>query len=101
MTIRQALTKALEGRTEPLSGRFVADAAGLPYKVAIDALGRMLDAGNVVRFGRKYSAKWALSGTPAARPPAGIAALEAAWRAARPHPHGGEAEGTPQPCAIS
>jgi hypothetical protein len=64
--------------------------ASLPYKVAIDALGSMLDAGTVVRFGRKYSAQWALAGTDAAAPHDALGALEAVWRAGDPHPHGGE-----------
>ena len=69
--------------------------ADLPYKVAIDALGRMLDAGIVVRIGRKYSALWALAGHAAALPHDAFGALEAAWRAGGPHPPRGEARSHP------
>jgi hypothetical protein len=93
--IRAAITEALGLAHRPLSGRECAALAGLPYKVAIDALGRMLDAGTVVRFGRKYSALWALAGTPAGLPPDALGALEAVWRGADPHPHGGERAGHP------
>ena len=99
--IRAALTAALQGRDTPMSGRDAANAARLPYKQAIDALGRMLDAGTVVRFGAKRSAVWALSDAPAACRPDAIGALEAAWRRPTPAPHGGEAEGTPRPLRIS
>jgi hypothetical protein len=54
--IHARVQQALEGRTEVMSGRAVADAAGLPYKVTIDALGWLHDTGIVVRIGRKYSA---------------------------------------------
>lgn len=87
--IRQSLAKALEASQRPLSGRECAIAANLPYKVAIDALGRMHDTGSVVRFGRKYSATWALTGTMAAAPYDAFGALEAAWHARRPPLHGG------------
>ena len=93
--IRQAITTALKGALQPLGGADVAMRAGLPYKVAIDALGRMLDAGTVVRFGRKYSAQWALAATAAALPRDGIGALEAVWRSATPTPRGGEGKATP------
>lgn len=98
MKVRATVIHTLKDRTEPLTGRAVADAAGLPYKVAIDALGWLHDNGAVVRFGRKYSAVWALAGTPAAAPRDPLAPVEAVWRAAPdPHPHGGEAEATPRP----
>lgn len=94
--IRSAITKALEGRAEAIPGRLVAESAGLPYKQTVDALGRMLDAGTVVRFGRKYSAVWALAGTPAALRPDALRAVEAAWRAApTPTPEGGGASHPP------
>lgn len=94
--IRTSLTKALEQATEPLSGRTVADIANLPYKVAIDGLGRLLDAGVVVRIGRKYSSTWALADSPAARAFDAFGALERAWRARTPTPTGGEGEATPR-----
>lgn len=95
--IRAALAKALEQAAVPISGRDVAIAANLPYKVAVDALCRMHDTGTVVRFGRKYSATWALSGTAASLPYDAFEALEAHWRAGHPLPPGGEAEGPPAP----
>jgi hypothetical protein len=88
--------KALEQATTALSGRDCADMVNLPYKVAIDALCRMHDTGTVVRLGRKYSATWALAGTPAALPYDTVAALEAAWRAGGPPPPRGERK-TPTP----
>ena len=102
MTLYTAITAALDGRTAPIAGRDVADAAGIGYKAAIDALGRMLDMGTVVRFGRKRSSTWALTGAPAACQPDPLGAVETAWRtrpaAPDPHPTGGEGEATPQPC---
>lgn len=71
----------------------------MPYKVAIDALCRMHDTGIVVRFGRKYSATWALAGTPADQPYDGVGALEAAWRVP-PHPGGGGGARHPRPSSI-
>lgn len=53
----------------------------------------MHDTGQVVRFGRKYSATWALAGTAAALPHDAFGALEAAWHARRTPTLGGEAEG--------
>lgn len=64
----------------------VATMAGIPYKAAIDALGSLLNTGQVVRFGRKYSATWALATAPAARRPDPLAPVEAAWRAPAPTP---------------
>lgn len=94
--VRATVISTLQGCAEPLAGRAVADAAGLPYKVTIDALGWLHDNGRVVRFGRKYSSSWALAGTPAAVPRDGLRTLEAAWRAAPdPPPPRGEAEATP------
>lgn len=78
--LSDAIAKALTGRTEPLSGRDVAEVAGIAYKATIDALCRMHDAGTVVRFGRKYRAAWALTGSPAASQPDPMAELEALWR---------------------
>lgn len=99
MTLYKAIVAALDGRTTPLAGRAIADAAGIGYKAAIDALGRMHDAGTVIRFGRKRSSTWALRGTPAARQPDLLGAVEEAWRArtgaAAPHPTGGEGEAPP------
>jgi hypothetical protein len=40
---RVAVVRALQGRTEALSGRAVAELAGLPYKATIDALGWLYD----------------------------------------------------------
>lgn len=62
------IATSLQGTAMALSGRDCAEVAELPYKVAIDALCRLHDAGIVVRIGRKYSATWALAGTPAAQP---------------------------------
>lgn len=56
---------------------------------------RMYDTGTVVCFGHKYSATWALAGTPAAQPYDAAAALAAAWRAGGPPPGGGRAKATP------
>jgi hypothetical protein len=78
--LSDSIAKALTGRTTPLPGRDVAQAAGISYKAAIDALGRMYDAGTVVRFGRKYRAAWALPGSPAALRPDPMGTLEALWR---------------------
>ena len=88
---------ALHGQPAAIGGHAVAELSGLPYKVVVDALGRMLDAGVVVRHGRKYSASWALAATPAAVAIGeGIGALEAVWRSARPpHPRGGGRFGPP------
>lgn len=95
--IRAALIKALDQAVAPLSGRECAALASLPYKVAIDALGRMHDTGTVVRFGRKYSATWALSGHAAVAAHDAFGALEAVWHARRPPPPRGEGEATPTP----
>jgi len=65
VTLYIAITTALDGRTAPRAGRDVAEAAGIAYKFAIDALGRMLDAGAVVRYGRKRASTWALIAAPA------------------------------------
>lgn len=99
MRLPDAITKALTGRTKPLSGREVAGAAGIAYKAAIDALCRMHDAGTVVRFGRKYRAAWALVGSPAALEPDPMGALEALWRKRDdvPPSPGGEAKAAPPP----
>lgn len=103
MTLYKAIAAALDGRATPLAGRAVADAAGIGYKAAIDALGRMHDAGTVIRFGRKRSSTWALRGTPAARQPDPLGAVEEAWRAragaADPTPPGGRAK-PPRPCVF-
>jgi hypothetical protein len=96
--IRQTVIRALQAQTEALPGRAVADVAGLPYKATLDALGWLLDTGQVVRFGRKYSALWAHVAAPAACRPDPLAPVEAAWRAPTPAPHGGEAEPTPPVC---
>lgn len=99
MTLYNAITAALDGRTAPIAGRDVADAAGIGYKAAIDALGRMLDMGTVIRFGRKRASMWALTGAPAACQPDPLGAVEEAWRArtgaADPHPTGGRAKPPP------
>ena len=104
MTLYASISMALATRETPLSGRDVAASAGIGYKQAIDALGRMHDAGTVVRFGRKYSSTWALSGTSAAVRTDPLQGIEAAWRASAgapdPHPHGGEAETHP-PARVS
>lgn len=73
-----AITTALDGRTAPIAGRDVAEVAGIAYKAAIDALGRMLDAGTVVRYGAQALLE--------------MGAVEAAWRtrpAAPSPPRGG------------
>lgn len=96
--IRATVTKALEGHTVPLSGREVSTAANLPYKATIDALTHLHDNGIVVRFGRTYRAKWALAGSPAARQPDPLGAIEAAWRSSlvrRNTPGGGGRLKTP------
>lgn len=103
MTLYDSITTALQGRTTPIAGRHVADVAGIGYKAAIDALGRMLDAGTVVRYGRKRSSTWALTAAPAGATPDPLGAVEAAWcaRPRRPPPHGGgEAEATPRPRVL-
>lgn len=93
MSFYIAITTVLEGRTAPIAGRDVAEAAGIAYKGAIDALCRMLDAGTVVRYGRKRSSTWALTAPPAGATPDPLGAVEAAWRArppeATPTPTGG------------
>jgi hypothetical protein len=78
--IRARVRKALEGRTDLMSGRDVANAAGLPYKVTIDALGWLHDTGSVVRIGRKHNAAWALAESPAAIQPDPMCVLEALWK---------------------
>jgi hypothetical protein len=77
---RKSVVKALQGRTEALSGRAVADLAGLPDKATIDALGWLHDPGVVVRIGHKYRATWALSDSPTALHPDPMGALEVLWR---------------------
>ena len=99
MTLYAAITTALDGRTAPIAGRDVAEAAGIAYKAAIDALGRMLDAGTVVRYGRKRASMWALTAAPAGAQPDPLGAVEEAWRtrpaASPPTPPGGRAKPTP------
>jgi len=84
VTLYDAITTALDGRTAPIAGRDVAEAAGIGYKAAIDALGRMLDAGTIVRYGRKRASMWALTAAPAGATPDPLGAVEAAWRARPP-----------------
>jgi hypothetical protein len=96
--IRSALTTALQGVATAIGGRDVALLAGLPYKTTIDALGRTHDAGTVVRFGSKYSSKWALAGTPAGAPRDRLDALEAIWRTATTPP---PPRGRPKPPSAS
>lgn len=99
MTLYTTIATALQGHATPLAGRDIAAAAGIGYKATIDALGRMHDAGSVVRFGRKRASMWALIGTPAARQPDPFGAVEEAWRTRPagppPHPTGGEGEAPP------
>jgi hypothetical protein len=95
--IRPAIITALQGVDTTIGGRDVALLAGLPYKTTIDALGCMLGAGVVVRFGSKYSSKWALVGTPVGAPRDRLDALEAVWRAAATPTPTGEARATPRP----
>lgn len=100
MTLYDAITTALDGRTAPIAGRDVAEAAGIGYKAAIDALGRMLDAGTIVRYGRKRASMWALTAAPAGATPDPLGAVEAAWRARPPEappptPRGGRAKPPP------
>ena len=105
MSFYIAITTALEGRTAPIAGRDVAKAAGIAYKAAIDALGRMLNAGTVVRYGRKRSSTRALTAAPAGATPDPLGAVEAAWRT-RPAPspppthRGGRAKHPPGPCTC-
>lgn len=99
---RKTVVAALRGRTEALSGRAVAEAAGLPYKATIDALGWLHDTGAVVRFGRKFRAAWALSGSPAGLQSDPMGALEVLWRgqaSISASPPRGEAEPIPPPRA--
>ena len=87
-----AITKALRGRTTPLSGRELGDLAGIVYKAAIDVLCRMHTAGAVVPLRPQVSATWALSDSPAAFRPGPIGALRCCGeveQARCPHPHGG------------
>ena len=100
MSICDSIIKALECQTKPIAGRAVAIAADLPYKVVVDALGRMLDAGTVVRFGRKYSAEWALAQHVAALQDDALEALERCWHGRQTHPPGGVAAGTPRLAGI-
>jgi hypothetical protein len=100
MRLPDAISKVLAGRSEPLLGHEVAQVADVAYKAAIDALGRMHDAGTVVRFGRKRGAAWALVGSPAACQADPMGALESLWRKqgsiSPPHPpRGGGQDRTP------
>ena len=63
----------------PLAAKVIAERAHMPYKAIIDALDRMLDAGLVVRQGRKYTSAWALAANFATEPQQAMAALELAW----------------------
>ena len=102
MTLYAAITTALDGSTAPIAGRDVAEAAGIAYKAAIDALGRMLDAGTVVRYGRKRASMWALTAAPAGAPLDPLGAVEEAWRtrsaAPTPTPTGGGRSPPPASC---
>lgn len=51
----------LEAATTPLSGKEVAELAGIPYKPTIDALGVLLYRGSVARTGAKFTAQWMLA----------------------------------------
>lgn len=76
-----------------IAGRDVAQRAGVAYKPAIDTLGRIIDAGLVVRFGRKYSAVWR---SPASRPPTRpTPSRPSRQRGGRPPPPRGEARAPP------
>ncbi|MEJ7804394.1 MAG: hypothetical protein WKG03_00515 [Telluria sp.] len=97
--IRAAIIKTLERQPQAIAGRELAALASLPYKVTIDALGRMHDAGTVIRIGRKYSATWALAGTDAAQPHDAFGALEAVWRGRTPPPRGGGGQNLGRGCA--
>lgn len=79
-----SLMPDIKGTATALSGRSCAEQAGLPHKVAIDALCRMRDTSIVNRIGRKYSARWALADLPEAARGDFFAALEGVWHARRP-----------------
>lgn len=97
MSLTASIIDALEGQGAPLAGKDIATLAGLPYKSAIDALDRMLDAGHVARIGRKKSSRWSLvARAPAA--PKEIDSLEAQWHGrGTPTPTGGGRGTTPPP----
>lgn len=92
MTLYIANTTGLEGRAKPRQATNWGNMAAIAYKAAIDALGRMHDAGNVVRYGRKRSSTWALTTAPAGAQADPLGAVEEAWRARPrrpPPPRGG------------
>lgn len=75
LMIRSALTEALDGTHRPLSGRECAEQSSLPYKVAIDALGRTMPAS-----WSASAASTALHGRWRAAPPPCRTTLSAPWR---------------------
>ncbi|OZB38532.1 MAG: hypothetical protein B7X50_10825 [Alishewanella sp. 34-51-39] len=48
----------VEASPSPLTGRDIANACGLTYKQAIDALNALYNYGRVHRQGRKLTARW-------------------------------------------
>jgi len=97
---RSGPTRPYRGPIGPCRGR----GAILPYKATIDALGWLHDTGAVVRFGRKFRAAWALSGSPAALQLDPMGALEVLWRGQAsipaPPPTGGGRSYTPVSCCL-
>lgn len=93
--IRKSVVLALQDRTEAITGRALAELAGLPYKATIDALGWLYDTGVVVRIGRKYRASWVLADSSAAPSTDALDRLEATWRMCASPPRG-EAKSPPR-----
>lgn len=57
-TYRMRVLAVVKAAPSPLSGRAIANACGLTYKQAIDALNALYNYGKVARQGRKFSARW-------------------------------------------
>ena len=51
----------IEATSRPLTGKEVAQAAGIPYKPTIDALNKLHDYGKVRRVGAKFTARWSVN----------------------------------------
>lgn len=60
-TIRSRVLAVIEVASRPLTGKEVAQAAGIPYKPAIDALNKLYDYGKVRRTGAKFTARWSVN----------------------------------------
>lgn len=78
LTYRATVLAVVLAADAQLTGREVAQLAGMPYRRAIDALVALYNSGRVARAGRKYTARWHAPTAPG-NPAAELEAAFAAW----------------------